>query len=324
VKAVFTQATNPILGIATSGTDVYFLHQTASSAFAVEKIDAAGTVTTMATTTTATWQDIVVAGNYLFILQTTTGGTTTYQALRYSLSGFSTPSTLTLPTIPRKFASNGGSIVYVNGNLTTRGIIYFDGNTFATVSTAKTAVVYTGLTYRSGYLYGTRGSAGGGFIDEISVSTLSTTTVSPFTATSCPTEIVTPNLIEWVAETSSFVITDKNANGSLGGTTNGQIYSYQPTFNTPGTLSSFGSGTLLIRGNSNSGTGYTETVNTTMLPSNTLSTDSSAYLYQASAIGYNVTAGGFINLFAGNGTGVATSYLVKFYDSAAGSPIGGL
>jgi len=101
------------------------------------------------------------------------------------------------------------------------------------------------------------------------------------------------------------VITDQNSNGGLGATTNGQIYSYEPTFNTTtGALSSIGSGTLLIRGNSNNGAGYMEIPNTTMLPSNTLSTDSSAYLYQAHAIDYNFTAGGFINLFTGNGASV--------------------
>jgi hypothetical protein len=327
VHAVFSQATKPIIGIASSGTDVYFLHQTSSSSFALEKVDATGTVTSLATTSTATWIDIAVAGNYLFLLQSITSGTTTYSVLRYPLSTFSSPLTLTLPanTAAKKFASDGGGVVYMSGTTATKGIIYFDGNAFTTVSIAKTATVYTGWTYRSGYLYGTWGAAGAGEIDEIPVSSLSATSASPYTAISYPTEIITPNLIKWVPETSSFVITDRNSNGALGATTNGQIYNYVPTFDaSTGALSSIGSGTLLIRGNSNSGVGYTETINTTMLPSNTLSTDSSAYLYQAFTIGYNVTASGYVNLFAGNGTSSGAGYLVKFYDSAVGSPIGGL
>jgi hypothetical protein len=194
-------------------------------------------------------------------------------------------------------------------------------------------VVYTGLAYRNvsidagsyGYLYGTHGSAGAGKIDEIPVSSLSATSPSPYTLFSCPTEIVTPNLIEWIGDTASFVITDQNANGSLGGTTNGQIYSYEPTVDVAtGALSAFGSGALLIRGNSNSGTEYTETPYTTALPSNTSSTDSSVYLYQAFAIGYNVNGAGYVNWFVGNGTISQTGYLVKLYDSASGSSTGGL
>jgi hypothetical protein len=333
VNALFTQATSTVIGIASSGTDIYFLVQTNIGLYEVEKVDTAGTVTIMATTSTAAWKDIIVVGNYLFILQSITTSSTTYSAVRYSLPSFSTPTTLALPLTPKKFASGSGSIVYINGTTTAKGVIYFDSNTFSSYSTARTAIAYSGLAYRGGstgttsygYLYGTRGTTGAGSIDEIDVSFLNPTVPPPTTTSPCPTEIVTPNLISWVTETASFVISDKNVDGSLGATTNGQIYTYAPTFNaTTGALSSIGSGTLLIRGNSNSGAGYTETQFTTMLPSNTLSTDSSAYLYQAAVVGYNVTATGYINLFVGNGTVSGTGYLIKFYDSVTGSSIGGL
>ena len=332
VSAVFVQATNAIIGIATSGTDVYFLDQTSPTSFAIDKVDATGTLTTLVTTTTATWRDIAVSGDYLFILQSITSGTTTHHVLRYRLSDFSF-SSLTLPVAPKRFASDGGSVMFVSGATSLKGIMYFQRDAFTALSVAKTAAVYNGLTYRTyvsgsgsyGYLYGTRGSGGAGQIDEIPVSSLSSTSVSPYTVIACPAEIITPNLIKWVPWTSSFVITDQSSDGTLGATTNGQIYSYEPSYSAAtGALFEIGAGTLVIRGNSNSGVGSTETAYTTMIPGNKVSTDSSEYLYQALALDYNINASGFVNLFAGNGgASSGTGYLVKFYDALTGSPIGG-
>ncbi len=265
LSTLFSHPTNTIIGIATSGTDVYFLDQISSTSFALEKVDATGTVTSLATTTTALWKDIAVAGGFLFVLQSITTTSTTYSALRYTLSNFSTPSTLTLPATPKKFATDGGNMMYLSGSTTSKGIMYFDVNAFTTVFTAKTVATYTGLAFRTitveatvfGYLYGTRGSSGAGEIDEIPVSSLSTSSASPVTVFPCPSETVTPGLIRWIPEPQSFLITDQNPNGSLG---NGPIYSYELVFNaTTGALSSITIGPLLIRGNSNSGPEYTET-----------------------------------------------------------------
>jgi hypothetical protein len=322
VNSLLTQ-TGIMIGIATSGSDVYVLEQVTTTSFALQKVDAAGTITTLATTSASTtlWKDIVVAGNYLFLLQSITTGTTTYSVVRYLLSDPSTPTTLNLPTntAAKRFATDSeGGIVYMVGTMLAKGIIFFDGDSFTTTTIAKTANVYTALAYRSGYLYGINGSN----IYEIPVATLSTTTASPQTSFACPIEVIVPNLIMWVPDTASFFITDRSTSGSMGGgTSNGQIYSYQPTFSSGGGLLSLGSGTLWIRGNS--GSGSTETPFATVLPINTPSTDSAAYLYQTAAISYNINDVGYVNLFAGNGTSSGTGYLVKFYDSVFGSSTGG-
>jgi hypothetical protein len=136
---------------------------------------------------------------------------------------------------------------------------------------------------------------------------------------------VAPNLIQWVPAAGSFVITDKSSNGALGGTTNGQIFRFAPSFNSgDGSLSSFGAGSLLIRGNTNSGTPYTETQYATMLPSGVPSTDPSVYIYQVASLAYNINQSGYVNYYAGNGTLSLTGYLVKFYDATTGSTDGGL
>ena len=128
-----------------SWRNVYFLNQITSTSFAVAKVDAAGTTTTLLTTTTVEWKDIAVVGNYLFILQI--GGSSA--VLRYSLSDLSTFTTLSLSIAAKNFATDGGNIVYLSGNSAAKDIIYFDATLFNATSVAKTARTYTALTLRS-------------------------------------------------------------------------------------------------------------------------------------------------------------------------------
>jgi hypothetical protein len=343
-----------VTAIAPNGTDVYYLVQTSSTTTELRKIDASGTITspvTLPTAGTDSYPGMTVAGNYLFVLhRSVVSGTAALTVIRYNLSDWTSTPPLPLPSnvsaaksmISTYVSGDSGFTVYILGTVAARGLIYFT-DAFSTVTTARLSTVYKSIAYRKttiglttyGYIYGTYGSASAAAIDEINVASLSTSVV-PTSSTAISfipgtSSINVPNLITWVNEASTFLVSDSETNGALsGGTAYGAIYSYAPTFDAgTGAVSgpSFGSGTLIIRGNSNSGSN--ELPNTTVIDGG-LSNNSSQYVRGTNSLAYRYqSTTGYFNLYIGNGTagsGTVTGYLIKLYNSwrnDAGDNVGG-
>lgn len=335
-----TLGTN-ITAIAPNGTDIYYLAQTNATTTVLRKIDASGTITspvTLPTAGTDSYPGMTVAGNYLFVLHRSIPvSTAVLDVIRYNLSDW-TSTTLTFASnisaaksmISTYASGDSGFTVYILGTVAARGLIYFT-DAFSTVTTARLTTVYKGIAYRKttigettyGYIYGTYGSASGAAIDEINVANLSTSIAPAASVISFvpgTSSINVPNLITWVDEASTFLVSDSETSGALsGGTAFGAIYSYAPTFD-PGTGavsgSGFGSGTLIIRGNSNSGSD--QLPNTTVIDGG-LSNNSSQYVRGTNSLAYRYqSTTGYFNLYIGNGTagsGTVTGYLNKLYNS---------
>ena len=355
-----------ISAISSSGTDIYYL-RSASAVATLSKINSAGTITDLLTFNSSTTPaynglgDMIVAGNYLFIIGTVAVSSLKY-IYRYAIVGntlFTPAESLSYGLITLgKFATNYGyttSGFTIYANTTNRKLIYFvgDGGTFSltalTTTSAFGASAYVGITYRQttissttySYLYGVYGTASyssltltrSGKIDEINISNLSSIIV---TNSDIPTETLSPNLIKWIDSTQSFYITDKFNNGgyTVDGSNspyNGKIVKYFPTFNTEtGVVTIYRPGTTIMHGSGTTGRYYMHdgmisdayNLDGSGLPIE----DTSQCLSGINSIGYNISPTGYINLYAGNGSTGQNGHLLKFYDSSrtdGGASVGG-
>jgi len=366
-QKLYSHVAENISAIATNGEDVYYLVKSSTGTgvntvlnTVLKKIDQNGTITfpiTLPTGNTYSYPGMTIAGNYLYILQQYTGSPATFKVFQYDLSNFASTS-MTLSSSPlsistaKAIISDGNANLYILGTVASKGLIFIP-STFdsATIYKLATSHLYTSITFRNSsstsgksYIYGTYLSGSSPVIDEIDISSLSTavppTNVNAISFIPSTSSINKPNLIMWVPVSSMFVISDSDNNGSdsSDGTTNGALYSYTPAFDsTSGAISttdtrtngvSFGSGTLIIRGNANSGTNYTEIISTTSINDGMWSTSCSQYVYQTNSLAWGLSSSSYLNLYMGNGnSGAATAVignLIKFCISGGDSCVSGM